>query len=61
VDLARLLRSRAVPFLFLSGNPKLYGIPPDLQDAPWIEKPVTYDELVSALRLLTTSSGSGPV
>jgi len=46
------LRARAVPFLFLSGNQPLHGIPVDLHDAPWIEKPVTYDQLVGALTAL---------
>jgi DNA-binding response OmpR family regulator len=54
IDVARTLRARNVPFLFLSGNHPLYGMPPDLHDVPWIEKPVTYDQLVDALGLLTT-------
>jgi DNA-binding response OmpR family regulator len=53
IELARALRARAVPFLFLSGNAPLHGIPVDLHDAPWIEKPVTYDQLVDALGILS--------
>src|SRR4051794_18820554 len=56
IELARALRARAVPFLFLSGNAPLYGMPPDLNDAPWIEKPITYDQLVDALSILSARS-----
>ena len=56
IELARALRVRAVPFLVLSGNHPLYGFPPDLHDAPWMEKPVTYEQLVNGLTLLTGKS-----
>jgi DNA-binding response OmpR family regulator len=52
VELARSLRRLAVPFLFLSGNHPRHGMPPDLHDVPWIEKPVTYQQLVDALARL---------
>jgi DNA-binding response OmpR family regulator len=57
VELARSLRRLAVPFLFLSGNHPRFGMPPDLHDAPWIEKPVTYQQLVDALAGLQTRPG----
>ena len=54
VELARALRARSIPFLFLSGNHPQYGMPADLHEAPWIEKPVTYDGLINALAVLTS-------
>jgi DNA-binding response OmpR family regulator len=56
IELARALRARAIPFLFLSGNHPLHGLPADLHDAPWLEKPVTYEQLVDALSTLTAKS-----
>jgi DNA-binding response OmpR family regulator len=57
VDLARALRARAVPFLFLSASHPGHGMPPDLHDAPWLEKPITYDRLLKGLSAL---SGAHP-
>jgi DNA-binding response OmpR family regulator len=56
IELARALRARTVPFLVLSGNHPLYGFPKDLHDALWIEKPVTYEQLVNGLTMLTGKS-----
>jgi DNA-binding response OmpR family regulator len=57
IGLARALRSKDVPTLFLSGNHPQHGMPPDLHGVPWIEKPITYNLLVEALRALETQSG----
>ena len=41
VELARTLRRRDVPGVFFSGfTPAEGGLPLDLQDLPWIEKPI---------------------
>lgn len=57
IDLARALRRRGVPFLFLSANHPGEGMPADLQDMPWLEKPVTYDRLLDGL---TSLIGANP-
>jgi len=49
IDLARALRSRGVPFLFLSANHPGDGMPADLHDVPWLEKPISYDRLLEGL------------
>ena len=51
IDLARALRRRGVPFLFLSANHPGEGMPADLLDVPWLEKPVTYDRLLDGFDL----------
>jgi len=63
VDLARALRSRAVPFLFLSANPPNHGMPGDLGDVPWLEKPITYDRLLEGLEALRSglTSNAAPL
>lgn len=46
-ELARLLLERGIPFLFLSGyDPDV--VPADLAQVPWLQKPATADQLVSA-------------
>jgi DNA-binding NtrC family response regulator len=56
IDLARALRVRAVPFVILSGNHPLHGMPQDLRDVEWLEKPITYEHLVVTLSRLTAAS-----
>ena len=56
VGLARVLRDRAVPTLFLSGYDR--SVPSDLDDLTWIEKPVSFDQLIGALT--TLSNGLHP-
>lgn len=50
-ELARFLRQRNVPILFLSGYSH-HGLPADLQDVGWLEKPFPSDQLLTALRSL---------
>ena len=47
VDLARVLRMRGVPTLFLSGHRRT--LPSDMDDVLWIEKPVSFGQLIGAL------------
>ncbi len=47
VELARMLRDRGVPTLFLSGHHR--ALPSDLKDVIWIEKPVSFEQLIGAL------------
>jgi two-component SAPR family response regulator len=53
IELARDLRSRGVPYLLHTGWPPHAEIAQQLPDAPWLEKPVRYDDLVRALEALT--------
>ena len=47
VAVARVLRDRSVPTLFLSGHHRT--LPSDLEDVIWIEKPVSFEHLIGAL------------
>jgi DNA-binding response OmpR family regulator len=47
VELARVLRSRGVPTVFLSGHRRT--LPSDMDDVIWIEKPVSFGDLIGAL------------
>jgi DNA-binding response OmpR family regulator len=51
LELARALRQRNVPMPFLGGY-DYHSLPADLQGADWIDKPVPYDRLLSALASL---------
>jgi DNA-binding response OmpR family regulator len=52
--LARELRRRGVPFLINSGHVQRGWAEPELADAPWLEKPNRYDDLVAGLHALET-------
>ena len=47
IELARVLRERGVPTLFLSGHHRT--LPRDMEDVIWIEKPVSFEHLIGAL------------
>ncbi len=55
--LAQELKDRGVPFVVYSGLPPVRDCPPELQDVPWLEKPVSRRELASALSQLTVTLG----
>ena len=57
-DLARVLRGRAVPVVFLSGGTAA-DLPEDLQDALWLEKPISFDALMSTLGTLAGEKDAG--
>lgn len=48
-EVAAELKRRGVPFVFYSGRNRERGLPPELQDAPWIEKPCDRPALIAAL------------
>ncbi len=50
IELARVLQQRGVPVLFLSGLMRHGSLPMDLQHLRWIEKPVSDEELLGALK-----------
>jgi hypothetical protein len=47
VELALMLRERGVPMLFLSGHHRM--LPRDMEDVIWMEKPVSFEDLIGAL------------
>jgi DNA-binding response OmpR family regulator len=49
IEVARLLRGRQVPVLFLSGEVSPAHLPPDLRDLPWLGKPVGFDDLMDTV------------
>jgi DNA-binding response OmpR family regulator len=48
--IALALRERAVPFVICSGHRRANDVPPAFAEAPWVEKPATPTEVLSALR-----------
>jgi DNA-binding response OmpR family regulator len=55
LQIARELKSRGVPFAIYSGLPPKADCPPELQDVPWLEKPVSREILVRTLDQLADS------
>jgi DNA-binding response OmpR family regulator len=58
LELARLLKSRAVPFAIYSGL-RPQGVPPELEEAPWLEKPVSRADLARVLAELAARVPQG--
>jgi len=52
VEVARALKGRGIPFVIYSGLPRDKGAPSELQNVPWLEKPVSPETLAAALREL---------
>jgi two-component SAPR family response regulator len=52
LELARLLKSRGVPFAIYSGL-KPQGVPPELEEVPWLQKPVGRADLARVLAELS--------
>jgi DNA-binding response OmpR family regulator len=50
--IAHELKNRGVPFAVYSGLPPKAERPPELRDAPWLEKPVSRETLARALAQL---------
>jgi len=53
-ELAERLRRRGVPFLIFSGYYRGQDLPPVLRDAPWVEKPGAFAEILAALKALAS-------
>jgi DNA-binding NtrC family response regulator len=49
IEIARALKMRGIPFAIYSGLPPKKGGPPELQDVPWLEKPVSRETLAATL------------
>lgn len=55
LQVARELKLRGVPFAIYSGLPPKVDRPSELQDVPWLEKPVSRETLVKTLDRLVAS------
>jgi len=49
VEIARTLKTRGIPFAIYTGLPPKGDSPPELQNVPWLEKPVSRETLTAAL------------
>lgn len=49
IEIARALKIRGIPFAVYSGLPPRADGPPELQNVPWLEKPVTRETLAAIL------------
>ena len=52
VPLAEALRAKNIPFLIFSGYYRGPDVPPIFRDAPWVEKPGAFDDILAALEAL---------
>lgn len=57
-QLAGELHSRGVPFIVYSGYARHLGVPTQLQEVPWLEKPSRREDLLNALVALPPKSTS---
>jgi DNA-binding NtrC family response regulator len=57
-ELAGDLHRRGIPFIVYSGCSRPLGIPSELQEAPWFEKPTRREDLLNALVTLPLKSTS---
>ncbi|HEY8380931.1 MAG TPA: histidine kinase [Microvirga sp.] len=58
--LAGDLKDRGIPFLVYSGHRRTADLPHVFQDVPWIVKPISTPDLVSALRSALRPVGTSP-
>ena len=59
LEIARALKKRGIPFTVYSGLPPKADCPPELQNVPWLEKPVSRETLLSVLDELTDPGRDG--
>lgn len=52
IEIARELKSRGIPFAIYSGLPQKKDGPPELQNVPWLEKPISRETLAATLEEL---------
>jgi DNA-binding NtrC family response regulator len=57
-QLARELHSRDISFIVYSGYPRHLGIPSELEEVPWFEKPTRREDLLNALVASTLKNTS---
>jgi DNA-binding response OmpR family regulator len=58
--LAEELRRRGILFVVYSGYPRALDIPSDLTEVPWLEKPMTREDLLRELLTLRRQTTSEP-
>jgi DNA-binding response OmpR family regulator len=52
VAVARRLAERAIPFMFITGFGDTVTLPPDLTDAPRLEKPADLNDILATIEVL---------
>lgn len=57
-EFARELRQRGIPFIVYSGYSRHLGVPSELAEVPWLEKPTPREELLKALTMLSLKTTS---
>ena len=57
-EFAGELHRRGIPFIVYSGYPRHLGVPSQLQDAPWLDKPTPREDLLKALVTLPLTETS---
>lgn len=58
VDLAAALRAKGIPFLVLSGHNSDPSYDGAFSGAPWLSKPMSYEDVIEALRTLMQAGNS---
>ncbi len=57
-ELASELQRRGIPFIVYSGYSRHLGVPPELQEVLWLEKPTRREDLLKALVTLSLKQTS---
>jgi DNA-binding NtrC family response regulator len=57
-ELAGELHRRGIPFIVYSGYSRHLGVPSELQEVPWLDKPTAREELLNALVTLSLKATS---
>jgi DNA-binding response OmpR family regulator len=57
-ELAGELRRRGIPFIVYSGYSRHLGVPPELQEVLWLDKPTAREDLLKALVTLSLKATS---
>jgi DNA-binding NtrC family response regulator len=57
-ELAGDLHRRGIPFIVYSGCSRPLGIPSELQEVPWLEKPTSREDLLKAVVTLSVNGKS---
>jgi DNA-binding NtrC family response regulator len=57
-ELAGELHRRGIPFIVYSGYSRHLGVPSELQEVPWLEKPTRREDLLNALVTLSLTETS---
>jgi DNA-binding response OmpR family regulator len=58
VPVARRLAERAIPFIFVTGFGDSVALPPDLADAPRLDKPAALQEILALIEAIVKRNAS---